>query len=211
MRVQLPLAHRRRALQRVMLGRHTPLDASSLTQEPIDGTTRTRQSLAPSGQLRIAGQIVEQGFGSRRPPQAFGGLIAHLEQAVDHHLADALRWVLARPRLAVQDGFILRRRFPQALAPFLDPAFRHAHCLSIVLARPGGVLGQHTTQVGTGGIVYCFHERTLLGRRRISYQECTLLFLALATMYVTTQGYDVSNSYKWAQHDRGGPSCPAAA
>jgi hypothetical protein len=163
-RVQLPLAHRSRALQRLMLGRHTPLDASGLTQEAIDGTTRTRGSLARSGQLHIAGEIVEQGSGSRRASQAFRGLIAHLEDAVDHHLADALRWVLARSRLAVQDGFILRRRFLQALDPFLDPAFRHAHRLGILLACPGGVLGQQTTQVRSGGVVYCFHERTLLGR-----------------------------------------------
>jgi hypothetical protein len=105
-----------------MVGRHTPLDTSSLTQEAIDAPTRTRESLARSGQLHIAGEIVEQGFGSRRASQAFRGVIAHLEDAVDYDLAYALRRVLARSRLAVQDGFILRRRFLQALDPFLDPA-----------------------------------------------------------------------------------------
>ncbi len=164
MRVELPLAHRGRALQRLMLGKHAPLDASGLPQDAVNSTTRTRESLARSGQVHIAGEIIEQGFGSRRASQAFRGLIAHLEDAVDHLLADALRWVLARSRLAVQDGFILRRRFLQALDPFLDPAFRHAHCLGRLLARPGGVLGQHTTQVRSCGVVYCFHERTLLGR-----------------------------------------------
>jgi len=139
-RVQLPLAHRGRTLRRFLHPRLPTTDASSLTQDVINGATRARQSLALGQQVGIAGQIVQEGFGSRRPPQAVGGLIAHLENAVGHHLADALRGVFACTRLALQDGFILRRGFAQALDPFLDPALRHADRLGILLACPVGVL-----------------------------------------------------------------------
>jgi hypothetical protein len=113
-------------------------DAPGLAQEAIDGTSGARQPLAL--QALIAGQVVQQCFGTWRPPQAFWRLIAHLDDAVDHHLADALGRVLACTRLAVQDGFILRWRLLQTLDPFLNPAHRHTHRLGIVLARPGGLI-----------------------------------------------------------------------
>ena len=195
MRVQLPLAHGRRTLHRLSQVWQGPTDTSSLTQEAIDGAAGTWQPLPTSRQLGIARQIVQQGFGSRCTPQAFGWLIAQLEDALDHPLADALTGVLARPRLPLQDGLILWGGFTQAFAPLLDPAQRHAHGLGILLARPAGVLAQQTTQIGAGGVVYYFHAGTLLGRQQHFYHECTCLLPSLSTMWVTTRGHEVSNSY----------------
>ena len=120
-------------------------DTACLAQDAIDGATGPRQSLPRGQQVGITRQIVEQGLGSGCASQAFGRLIAQLDDAVDHHLADTLGGVLARTRLAVQDGFILGRRCCQALAPLLDPAPGHAHRLGILLLRPGGVLVAQTT------------------------------------------------------------------
>jgi len=176
--------------------RQVPTNASGLEQVAIDGATGARQALSTGCQLGIARQIVQQGFGSWRPPQAFGRLIPQLEQTIDHALAEALGWVLARPRLALQDGLILRRRFSQAFYPLLDPAQRHAHRLGILLARPGRLLGQQTTQIRSGGVVDCFHAGTLLGRQQCFFHECTCLLPKVSTMCGNTLGYDMSNSYK---------------
>jgi hypothetical protein len=194
-RVHLPLAHRGGPFRRLLQVWRPLSDASGLAQEAIDGATGARQSLPTGRQLRIARQIVEKRFWSRRPPQAFRGLVTQLEQAREHALAQALRGVLARPRLALQDSFIVGRRFSQAFAPFLDPAQRHAQRLGILLARPGGIVGHQTTQVRSGGVVYCFPVGTLLGRQRLSFQECPFFLPSVATMSGNTWGYDVSNSY----------------
>src|SRR5260221_33549 len=93
------------------------------SQDPIDGPRGARQSLARAHQVGITRQLVQQRLGSWGPSQAFWRLITHLQEAVDHHLADARRRMFACTRLAVQDGFILRQRFSQALDPFLDPAY----------------------------------------------------------------------------------------
>jgi hypothetical protein len=176
------------------------VDTSRLAQDARDGATRARQSLTRGGHVRLAGQIRPEGLGPWRAPQAFRRLITHLEDAVDHHLTDALRRVLAGARLAVQDGFILRGHCSQALAPFLHPPLRQAHGLGILLARPGGVLAQPPAEVGAGRLLYCFHARTLLGRRPLSSLEGIALFLLLSTMYGNTQGHDVSNSYTLSQN-----------
>jgi hypothetical protein len=42
-------------------------------------------------------QVVQERFGSWRAPQALGRFVAHLEDAVDDGLAEALGRVLARP------------------------------------------------------------------------------------------------------------------
>ncbi len=118
-KIQLPLAHGSWALERLMPGRQAMVDTSGLAQEAIDGATRARQSRARSGQIRIAGQIIQDGLGPRCPPQAFRRLITHLEDAVDHHLTDALRRVLAGARLAVQDSFIIRGTARKRLLHFL--------------------------------------------------------------------------------------------
>jgi hypothetical protein len=46
--------------------------------------------------LLITRQVVQQRFGSWRAPQALGRLVAHLEDALNHALADALGRLLAR-------------------------------------------------------------------------------------------------------------------
>jgi hypothetical protein len=207
-RVHLPLAHRGGPVRRLLQVWQPLSDASGLAQEAIDGATGARQALPTGRQVCIARQIVEKRFWSRRASQAFRRLVAHLEDAVDHHLADALRGALARPRLALQDRFIVGRRFSQAFAPFLDPTQRHAHRLGILLARPGGIVGQQTTQVRSGGVVYCFHVGTLLGRQRLSFQECTFFLPSVATMSGNTWGYDVSNSYRGGV-EKGGDACVA--
>jgi len=92
--IKLPVTHRGRALQRLV---HVWLphgDASSLLQDAVDRAARAWQSF--SLQLRIAWQVVQQRFGPRRAPQALRWLIAHLEEAVDHHLTDPLGRVRAR-------------------------------------------------------------------------------------------------------------------
>ena len=181
--VHLPLAHGRRTLQRLPQVRQGPTDASGFAQEAINGATGARQALPTGGQFGITRQIIQQGFGSRRPSQAFRGLITQFKNALNHVLADAFARVLARPRLASQDALILRRRFAQAFAPLLDPAQRHAQRLGILLACPGRVQTQQPTQIGAGGVVYCFHVGTLLGRRRFFFQECTCLLPSLSTMW----------------------------
>ncbi len=95
-------------------------DAPGLLEDPIDRAARARQPLPLH--LLIARQVVQQRLGPRRAPQALRRLIAHLEQAVNHGLAQALGRLLPGPRAAVQHLLVVWLGLPQTLLPFLDPA-----------------------------------------------------------------------------------------
>ncbi len=65
------------------------------SQETVDRPTRARQALAL--QLGIARQVIQDRFGPRRPLQALGRSVTHLDDALNHGLADALGRMRARP------------------------------------------------------------------------------------------------------------------
>src|SRR6266487_181280 len=158
LKIELPVPHRCGTLLRLLHLGQSVGDASGLLQDAVDRPARAREALPLN--LLIARQIVQQCFGPRRAPQALWWLIAHLEDAVDHHLADALRRMHARSRATGQHLLVLRLCLLQALLPFLDPAPRHAQRLGILGVRRLLGLYPQWTQISAGCIVYCFHNGT---------------------------------------------------
>ena len=157
------------------------------SQETVDRPTRARQALAL--QLGIARQVVQDRFGPRRPLQALRRRITHLDDAVEHSLADALGRMRPRPRATVQHLGILRVCLLQPLFPLLDPPKLHAHGLGIVLLRPLRVQSHQPTQIGPRCVVYCFHDGTSW---LIDFHPTrSVLFLLLSS-----QGYDVATHFR---------------
>jgi len=130
------MAHGGRTLRRLLQVGQPMGDASGLLQDPVDRPAGAWQALAL--QLLIARQVVQDRFGPRRPTQALGRLITHLENAVSHALADPLGRMLACPRATVQHLLVFWLCLLEALLPFLDPAKLHADCLGILRLREAG-------------------------------------------------------------------------
>jgi len=96
----------------------------------------------------------------------------------------------------VQHLLVFRLGLLQAVLPFLDPAHRHTHRLRILGLRPLRVQSHQASQIGSHGVVYCFHDGTswLIDFSLVRSVPFFLLSPP-ATMFLLSSGHEVGNSY----------------
>jgi hypothetical protein len=114
-------------------------DAAVLSEDEPDGAGGARQTQAKRLELRIVGQEIQDGFGTRGALQMSGRGITNGEDTLDDEGVKARRRLNASARAAVKDEIIVGGSSAEASAPLLDPGEGAMSGSGVVLEGPGGL------------------------------------------------------------------------
>lgn len=122
--IHLDFFERFAGIQRLRLAAMLSLDAIVGPQNLPDRACGARQVRSLGKALGMAGQVVEQRFGSWYPVQVLWRLVSQVEDTLHHERIRRRRRRMAGTRLSKHDLSIFWGRFSKALAPLLRPASR---------------------------------------------------------------------------------------
>src|SRR5919202_269149 len=153
--IELPGAHRLRALDGLMPPLTGTGDAAMLAQDLPDGAGRARQAQALRLEGWILAQVIEDGLGPGSAVEVGRRVVPDLEEAVNDHRAECGRRMLPRPRLGMEHVIVLGQR-ADAFDPLLDPTERVLGGVGEILLGPGGLRAQQGPQERAIGEVLGF-------------------------------------------------------
>jgi hypothetical protein len=170
--VEVPGSERHRSLDGSVAALAGGGDASMLTEDLPDGSGGARQTQTKRLELRILGEEIEDGFGTRDALEMSRRSITNGKDALDDEGLKTRRRLDACSRAAVKDEFIIGKGGAEALSPFLDPGEGAAGSSNVVLTGPDRMKAEQGAKqraIGEPAVLHrCLLYRIVLGTKRLT-------------------------------------------